>query len=66
MMLHPDQHGHSPSIYYYLSTSGIYLTTQLSYPVLRSKSSTHSMCVQKSSLHTYRTENGYRITNVLI
>jgi hypothetical protein len=26
----------------------------------------HSMCAQKSSLHTYRTENGYRITNVTI
>jgi hypothetical protein len=38
----------------------------LSYPVLRPKPSTHSMCAQKSSLHTYHTENGYRITNVTI
>jgi hypothetical protein len=26
----------------------------------------HSTCAQESSLHTYRTENGYRITNVTI
>jgi hypothetical protein len=24
------------------------------------------MCAQESSLHTYHTENGYRITNVII
>jgi hypothetical protein len=31
------------------------------------KLSTHSMCAaQGSSLHTYRTENRYRITNVTI
>jgi hypothetical protein len=24
------------------------------------------MCAHESSLHTYRTENGYRITNVTI
>jgi hypothetical protein len=24
------------------------------------------MCAYESSLHTYRTENGYRITNVII
>jgi hypothetical protein len=23
------------------------------------------MCAQESSLHTYRTENGYRITNII-
>jgi hypothetical protein len=38
----------------------------LSYPVLRPKPSTHSMCAQESNLHAYRTENGYRITNVTI
>jgi hypothetical protein len=27
---------------------------------------THSMCDQESSFHTYRTTNGYRITNVTI
>jgi hypothetical protein len=26
----------------------------------------HSMCAQESSLHTYHTKNGYRITNVRI
>jgi hypothetical protein len=26
----------------------------------------HSMCAKESSLHTYRIENGYRITNVTI
>jgi hypothetical protein len=26
----------------------------------------HSMCAQGSSLHTYHTENGYRITSVTI
>jgi hypothetical protein len=30
------------------------------------KSNAHSMCVQESSLHTYRIENKYRITNVSV
>jgi hypothetical protein len=41
-------------------------TPTLSYPILRPKPSTHSMCAQESSLHTYRTEHGYRIINVSI
>ncbi len=36
------------------------------YPVFKPKSNAHSMCAQESSLHTYHTENGYRITNVTI
>jgi hypothetical protein len=35
-------------------------------PSSKAKLSAHSMCAQESSLHTYRTENGYRITNVTI
>jgi hypothetical protein len=35
-------------------------------PGFKAKPNAHSMCVQKSSFHTYRTENGYRITNVSI
>jgi hypothetical protein len=35
-------------------------------PGFKAKPNAHSMCAQKSSLHTYRTENGYRITNVTI
>jgi hypothetical protein len=30
------------------------------------KSNAHSMCDQESILHTYHTENGYKITNVII
>jgi hypothetical protein len=44
----------------------MYDLRSMSYPVLRPKPSTHTMCAQESSLHTYRIENGYRITNVLI
>jgi hypothetical protein len=44
----------------------IYCDASVSYPVLRPKPSTHSMCVQESSLHRYHSENGYRITNVTI
>jgi hypothetical protein len=32
----------------------------------KDKLNTHSMCAQESSLHTYHTENGYRIINVTI
>jgi hypothetical protein len=32
----------------------------------KAKPNAHSICVQESSLHTYRTENRYRITNVII
>jgi hypothetical protein len=35
-------------------------------PDFNAKPNAHSMCTQKSSLHTYRIENGYRITNVSI
>jgi hypothetical protein len=32
----------------------------------KAKLNSHSMCAQESSLHTYRTKNEYRITNVSI
>jgi hypothetical protein len=35
-------------------------------PGFKVKSNAHTICAQKSSLHTYRIENGYRITNVTI
>jgi hypothetical protein len=35
-------------------------------PGFKVESNAHSMCAQESSLHTYHTENGYRITNVTI
>jgi hypothetical protein len=35
-------------------------------PDFKTKLNAHSMCAQESSLHTYRVENGYRITNVTI
>jgi hypothetical protein len=38
----------------------------MSHPVFKPKPNVHSMCAQESSLHTYHTENGYRITNVSI
>jgi hypothetical protein len=38
----------------------------LSHPVFKPKPNAHSMCAHESSLHTYRTENGDRITNVSI
>jgi hypothetical protein len=41
-------------------------TGWMSYSVLRPKPSTPSMCAQESSLHTYHTENGYKITNVSV
>jgi hypothetical protein len=40
--------------------------TKLSHPVFKPKPNAHSMCAQESSLHTYHTENGDRITNVSI
>jgi hypothetical protein len=33
-------------------------------PGFKAKSNAHSMCAQESSLHTYRIENRYRITNI--
>jgi hypothetical protein len=39
---------------------------KLSHPVFKPKLNVHSMCAQESSLHTYRTENGYRIINIII
>jgi hypothetical protein len=38
----------------------------LSHPVFKPKLNVYSMCAQELSLHTYRIENGYRITNVII
>jgi hypothetical protein len=38
----------------------------MSYPIFMPKLSTHGMCAQGSSLHTYRTENRYKITNATI
>jgi hypothetical protein len=35
-------------------------------PNFKVKSNAHSMCAQESSLHTYRTKNGFRIMNVTI
>jgi hypothetical protein len=37
-----------------------------SHPVFKLKLNAHSMCAQESSLHTYHTENGHKITNVTI
>jgi hypothetical protein len=42
------------------------LTHMLSHLVSRPKPNAHSMCAQESSLHTYRIENKYKITNVII
>jgi hypothetical protein len=39
---------------------------KLSHLVFKPKSNVHSMCAQESSLHAYCTENGYRITNIII
>jgi hypothetical protein len=39
---------------------------ELSHPIFKPKPNAHSMCAQESSLYTYRTENGDRITNVSI
>jgi hypothetical protein len=38
----------------------------MSHLIFKPKPNAHSMCAQESSLHTYRIENGYRITNVTI
>jgi hypothetical protein len=35
-------------------------------PGFMAKPNAQSVCVQESSLHTYHTENGYRITNAII
>jgi hypothetical protein len=35
-------------------------------PDFKAKPNAHNICGQKSSLHTYHTENVYRITNVII
>jgi hypothetical protein len=32
----------------------------------KAKLNAHNMCAQELSLHTYHTENGYKITNVTI
>jgi hypothetical protein len=42
------------------------LPRTMSHLVFKPKPNAHSMCAQESSLHTYRTENGDRITNVSI
>jgi hypothetical protein len=36
------------------------------HPVFKPIPNAHSMCAQESSLHTYHTQNGYRITNVSV
>jgi hypothetical protein len=41
-------------------------TSPLPHPVFKLKPNARSMCAQESSLHTYRIENGDRITNVSI
>jgi hypothetical protein len=41
-------------------------TQWLSHSIFKPKLNAHSMYAQKLNLHTYRTENGYRITNVII
>jgi hypothetical protein len=43
-----------------------YLMGKMSHPIFMPKPDAHSMCAQELTLHTYRTENGYRITNVII
>jgi hypothetical protein len=35
-------------------------------PGFKAKLNAHSMCAQESSLHTYHTQSGYRITNASI
>jgi hypothetical protein len=35
-------------------------------PGFKVKPNAHSMCAHESDLHTYHSENGYRITNVTI
>jgi hypothetical protein len=35
-------------------------------PGFKVKPNAHSMCAQESNFHIYRTENGYKITNVTI
>jgi hypothetical protein len=35
-------------------------------PGFKAKPNAHSMCAQETSLHTYRIENGYRITDVTV
>jgi hypothetical protein len=46
--------------------AGVEVDRWVSHPVFKPKPNAHSMCAQESSLHTYRTENGDRITNVSI
>jgi hypothetical protein len=38
----------------------------VSHPVFKPKPNAHNICAQESNLHTYHTENGYRITNVSV
>jgi hypothetical protein len=45
---------------------GTVATAQNVTPGFKAKLNAHSMCAEESSLHTYRTENGYKITNVSI
>jgi hypothetical protein len=35
-------------------------------PGFKAKPNAHSMCAQELSLHTYCTENRYKITNIII
>jgi hypothetical protein len=43
-----------------------YLMGKMSHPIFMPKPDAHSMCAQELTLHTYCTENGYRITIVII
>jgi hypothetical protein len=60
------------ALYKYLLNLKIYMLIEddrsypLSHLVSKTKPNAHSMCAQESSLHTYHTENGYRITNATI
>jgi hypothetical protein len=53
---------------WYVKTSLYHILCQtvLSHPFFKPKPNADSMCAQESSLHTYHTENGYKITNVTI
>jgi hypothetical protein len=55
------QHGSGGGKRWLLASSAAGIT-----PDFKVKLNAHSMCAQESSLHTYRTKNGYRITNVTI
>jgi hypothetical protein len=51
------------SLVFLRSTRLLYLSATSNF---KAKSNAHSMCAQEPRLHTYRTENGHKITNVTI